>query len=171
MSCNSIKDNIPNLITLFRISGTVALLFTEPFSRSFFVIYILCGISDVLDGFFARLFNVMSDFGAKMDSFADIFFYVIMAIKIFPVMFDNLWKGIWILVILIVLVRIAAYVVAGIRYKNFVPLHTKMNKLTGFTIFLLPFVIRQSFATAYCLIVAFISGYASVEELIIHLKK
>ena len=45
---------LPNAITMIRIIGTFFLLFLEVFSEAFYVIYTICGISDVLDGFTAR---------------------------------------------------------------------------------------------------------------------
>ena len=51
--------NIPNWITLTRILGTVALLAIKPFSGQFLIIYVLCGIGDVLDGMIARKMNMV----------------------------------------------------------------------------------------------------------------
>ena len=51
---------IPNFITLIRIIGTSLLIFTEPFSNIFFILYFLCGVSDTLDGYIARKFKLCS---------------------------------------------------------------------------------------------------------------
>ena len=75
-----------NAITLLRISGTAVLLFLRPFSPAFFVVYTLTGVTDVLDGFVARKTGTASDFGAKLDSAADLLFYGVMLLKIFPVL-------------------------------------------------------------------------------------
>ena len=44
----------------------------EPLSVLFYAIYILCGISDVLDGYIARKSNSVSKSGAFIDSIASI---------------------------------------------------------------------------------------------------
>ena len=42
---------VPNIITAFRLIGSlVLLLFIPTYSTAFFIIYTLCGISDVVDG-------------------------------------------------------------------------------------------------------------------------
>ena len=58
--------NLPNSITVMRMVGTVFLLFTKPMSLCFYIVYSLTGLTDVLDGFFARKLKVSSDFGANL---------------------------------------------------------------------------------------------------------
>lgn len=50
----------------------------------FFVLYILCGISDVLDGLIARALHTESEIGATLDSVADLIFAIMYIIKILP---------------------------------------------------------------------------------------
>ena len=78
------KKNLANIITLTRLIGTIALFFTDVMSEEFFVIYIWCGISDILDGFVARKTNTISPLGSKLDSISDISFYTMMMYKILP---------------------------------------------------------------------------------------
>ena len=42
---------LPNALTLLRIVLCVPLLFMRPFSVWFFVLYTICGVSDMLDGY------------------------------------------------------------------------------------------------------------------------
>ena len=44
------KSIIPNMLSILRMLGTLALVFVQPVTLPFFVIYTLCGVSDVLDG-------------------------------------------------------------------------------------------------------------------------
>ena len=46
--------SLANAIAFARIIMAMALLFVEPLSKVFYGVYIACGISDVLDGYFAR---------------------------------------------------------------------------------------------------------------------
>ena len=65
---------LPNFVTGLRMVGTFLLLFTKAFSPAFYAIYSICGISDVLDGFLARRTGATSEFGARLDSVADLLF-------------------------------------------------------------------------------------------------
>lgn len=159
---------IPNIITSFRIIGTICLLFIQPFSVSFYIVYTLCGFSDVLDGLIARATKKTSEFGAKLDSIADILFYSVMLIKIFPVLWERLPETIWYIVACILAVRLLAYLVAAIKYHRFASQHTYMNKLTGAAIFTVPYFLTHAHDVIACYVVCLIAGLASLEELLIH---
>jgi len=162
--------NLPNCITSLRILGTASLLFVDPFTSAFFAIYTLSGLSDVFDGAIARLMKTTSRFGAKLDSVADMLFYAVMIFKIFPVLWSKLPKIFWIVLCCVVSVRIIAYTVAALKYHRFSSLHTHMNKLSGFAVFTVPYFIHLGCAVPLCWTVCVISGIASLEELIIHIR-
>lgn len=159
-----------NAVTCMRIVATTALIFTEPLSECFFCFYTFAGITDVLDGFIARRTNTESDKGARLDSIADLMFYTVMIIRLFPVLYKVLPKKVWLAAGGAVFVRICSYVTAAIKYKKFASLHTYMNKLTGAAVFLVPYFIPTSFYTVYCFSVCAIGVLASTEELIVHIK-
>ena len=164
------KNNpLPNIITSMRVIGTFCLFFVEPLSFVFFIIYTLCGLSDVLDGFVARITNSTSEIGAKLDSIADILFYAVMLVEILPQLSEILPTWVWGIVVTVVLVRISSYLLAAIKFRQFSALHTYMNKMTGVTVFLIPYLVRGSFGYVYCLIVCVVAAMASIEELLIHL--
>lgn len=165
------KATIPNYITVFRIIGTIILLFTVPFTKFFFIIYTLCGLSDILDGAIARLTKTSSEFGAKLDSIADMLFYATMLAKVFPVLWDILPRYIWYIVALVLALRLCSYLVAAIKYRKFASLHTYLNKLTGLMIFTVPYFLKHKFGITLCFAIAIISGLASLEELLIHIFK
>ncbi len=165
------KCNLPNLITILRILGTICLLFLEPFSVSFFVIYTFAGITDVLDGFVARKMNASSEFGAKLDSVSDLVFYGVMLIRIFPVLLKKVSLPIWIVVCVIIAIRLAAYITAVVRYGCFASLHTYSNKLTGFAVFLTPYAYITNYMTPFCIVLCVIAFVSSLEELLTHLKR
>jgi cardiolipin synthase len=67
---------LPNLITVFRIiliPVYLFLFFSDIEDKVFILgmIFMIAGVSDVLDGFIARRFNLMSKLGAALDPFAD----------------------------------------------------------------------------------------------------
>lgn len=163
--------HVPNCITLFRIAATVMLLFISPEVLMFYIIYTLAGISDVLDGTIARKYHLESDLGSKLDSVADISYYVVMVYKMFPKLSERLPKLYWYWIILILAVRCISYILS-FRYEHtFASLHTILNKLTAFSVFLVPFVMLTSFLGIYSIIVAVIASISAIYELGIHLRR
>lgn len=68
--------NLPNLITLFRIFliPIYLLVFFSSIENRFLIaglIFLLAGITDILDGYIARKYNLQTDLGAILDPFAD----------------------------------------------------------------------------------------------------
>lgn len=160
--------NLPNLITLSRIMLALALLPIYAFSQMFFVVYTYCGISDILDGALARTLHCNNESGARLDSIADIIFYSVTAFKIFPVLYSKLTPSIWSVIAVAALLRIISYSVAAIKYRRLASLHTYMNKLTGFLIFTVPYIIFLPIANAVCMIISIVAVIAAAEEVIIH---
>ena len=160
---------IPNFITCIRLIGTVAMPFTKLFSTEFYVVYSVCGISDVLDGWLARLFKQSSDFGSRLDSIADLLFYFIMLLMVFPVLWAELPWPIWIAVGAIILLRLFSYTTAAIKYRCFASIHTYGNKLTGFSMFCVPYFLPLPIMVGYCIAVCALTGLSTLEEFLIHL--
>ena len=151
---------IPNIISALRIVGAICLLFFYPAGVAFWVIYGLCGISDMLDGYLARKLHAESKTGAVLDSVADICFVACCAIRLFPVVQIPTWLWIWAGVI--VAIKIVNQVSALIICKRFCFPHTKANKLTGFLLFLtVPTVFWSIIPLA---IIAGVATFAAVQE-------
>lgn len=162
---------IPNLLTSLRIAGGLSLIFIKPLSMAFYIIYTISGLTDALDGFIARRFNASTELGKKLDSIADLLFYAVMLLKLFPTLYSLLPKSIWIAVGAVMLLRVISYTVAAVRHKQFASLHTYLNKLTGLVIFTVPYFIKTPAGSAVCVAVCAIAAIAAVEELIIHVTK
>lgn len=160
--------NIPNVITFLRILLSIILFILKPFSRLFLIIYLLCGLSDMIDGYIARKMDTASKSGAMLDSIADIVFMISAAITILPSISIPLSILIWILVIL--LVRIASLIFAYFKYHAFAMLHTYFNKVTGLLLFCLPFLYKfiDIYILEYAVCIA--ASTAAIEEFIIHIK-
>ncbi len=156
---------IPNIITSARIVGTVCMMFTEPFTRAFYIVYTLTGLSDVLDGTVARLTKTTSAFGAKLDSVADLLFYITMFFMILPRLFGMLPWILWVLFLLVVFLRITAYLTAAARFKKFASSHSILNKITGAAVFATPYVMATSFIVPFCAAMGGVSLVSALKEL------
>ena len=128
-----------NLITGIRVLASVGLLFCPALSPSFFALYLLAGLTDMIDGPVARKTHTATAFGAKLDTAADILFAAVCLVKLLPVLNIPLWMFIWIG--LIALIKIMNIVSGFVIRKRFVSVHTPMNKATGALLFLLPLTV------------------------------
>lgn len=162
---------VPNIITSLRIIGAISLAFMPKFTVWFYTVYLLCGFTDVIDGFIARRFKCESQLGAKLDSIADLLFYSITVVRFLPLMLEKLNSYVWIALLSVVGIRLISYAVAAVKYHRFAAIHTYLNKFTGFIVFLLPVLINQTFFSAYCIAGSIVGGIASAEELLIHITQ
>lgn len=141
---------------------SIILAITETFSITFYIIYIYCGISDMLDGFIARKSKNESRMGARLDSASDIIFVIVAIIKILPAL--NLSKGIIIWTVIIALIKVTNVICAYICYKKLVLPHTIANKITGFVLFIAPFIIVNTNSIFFEIIICSIATFAAVQE-------
>ena len=156
------KKHIANIITGCRVLCSVWLLMIPVFSVRFYVVYLICGLTDMADGIIARKTNSESGLGARLDSAADFVFAAAAFIKILTEMALPGWVWGWMIVILIIRAINAA---AGfIREKRLIFRHTVLNKMTGLLLFLLPltpaFIDLRYSAAAVCAM----ASAASVQE-------
>ncbi|MDO4185870.1 MAG: CDP-alcohol phosphatidyltransferase family protein [Bacteroidales bacterium] len=86
---------IPNIITLLRMAGSFGLLFYDVTGVVFWIIYGLCGISDIADGWLAQKLKYVSKKGALLDSLADICFVACCAWKLLPILELPQWLWLW----------------------------------------------------------------------------
>lgn len=68
--------SLPNILSYLRIILTITAYFLMFTSKNLFLIVLLItGLTDLLDGYFARFLKQETEWGAKLDSLADLFFY------------------------------------------------------------------------------------------------
>lgn len=125
-----------NIITGFRGLISIVLLFCPVFSPVFYMLYLIAGLSDMIDGTIARRTNTVSEFGARFDTAADFVFVVVCLIKLLPVMSMPLWLCVWIA--MIALIKIINIISGYIAQRKLVAVHSVMNKVTGVLLFILP---------------------------------
>ena len=154
--------HIANYISISRALMSIMLAITETFSIAFYIIYIYCGISDILDGFIARKSKNESKLGARLDSASDIIFVIVAIIKILPAL--NLSKGIIIWIVIIALIKIINVICSCIYHKKLLLLHTVANKITGCLLFVTPFIIVNTNSIIFEIIICSIATFAVVQE-------
>ena len=151
---------LPNIITLLRIAGSFGLLLCDVTGATFWIIYGLCGVSDIADGWLARRQKCVTWTGALLDSVADLCFIACCALKLLPVIELPQWLWWWAGVI--VVINIINQLSAIVMYGHFSFPHTLVNKATGFLLFIaVPMTI---YTVIPITIVAAIATFAAIQE-------
>ena len=130
------KKYIANIITSSRIIFSLPLVFIPLSSAWFYVFYLFCGFTDMIDGTIARKTGAVSKLGAKLDTIADFVFMLVCSLKILPLIRITLWLWVWI--IIIASIKIFNISLVFIRKKKLISIHSVLNKITGFALFFLP---------------------------------
>lgn len=154
--------NIANYISFSRMIMSIALILTNTFSIPFYILYMFCGISDMLDGFLARKYKITSEIGAKIDSIADFVFIVATLIKILPVL--NLSRTIYIWLIVIVIIKICNIICGYVYYKKLILPHTIANKITGFVLFVTPFIVGCINLVIVEIFICILATFSAIQE-------
>ena len=151
-----------NLITGIRVLASAGLLFCPALSPSFFALYLLAGLTDMIDGLVARKTHTATAFGAQLGTAADILFGAVCLVKHLPVLNIPLWMFIWLG--LIALIKIMNIVSGFVIRKRFVSVHTPMNKATGALLFLLPLTVSCIDLRYTAPIVCAVATFAALQE-------
>ena len=154
--------HIANIVTGCRIIGSVLLLFFPAFSVEFYIIYIICGFSDMIDGTIARKTNSTIEFGDKIDTVADLVFVTVSLIKMLPII--NIPQWLWIWTVIIAIIKIGNIIWGYVSKKQFISLHTIMNKVTGLSLFLLPLTLSFVEVKYSSIVVCSIATFAAIQE-------
>ena len=161
---------LPNIITLLRIAGSISLLLCDVTGVVFWIIYALCGVSDIADGWLARKLRCVTKTGALLDSLADICFVACLCSLLLPILDSALplcfskelpqWLWLWAGVIIVI--KVVNQLSALVMYGRCCFPHTAANKWAGFLLFI---AVPMTFASAIPLaIVAIIATFAAIRE-------
>ena len=153
---------IANILTSCRIFGSILLLFFPALSSGFYITYLLCGFSDIADGQIARKTNSTSKFGSQLDTIADLIFVVVSLFKLLPAIRIPRWLWIW--GGLIATIKISNIIWGYVSQKQFISLHTIMNKATGLLLFLLPLTISFVELKYTAIVVCSIATFSAIQE-------
>jgi len=153
---------LADALSALRIILSVALLAPPALSPTFLALYATAGLTDMLDGFVARQTKTESEFGAKLDSAADLTFTVVSLAKILPTVAAPAWLWVWVATIAVVKV---ANVVSGlVMRKRLIMPHTTANKAAGFVVFLVPFAIPTFGVVVPSIPACVVAAVAAIQE-------
>ena len=156
------KKHIANIITGSRIVFSLSLLFIPLSSAWFYALYLLCGLSDMIDGTVARRTNSATQFGARLDTLSDFVFMSVALIKFLPHLHIPVWLWIWIGII--AMIKLGNVVWGFVRTKKLISPHTILNKVAGLFLFLLPATISFIDLTYTLPIVCTVATAAAIHE-------
>jgi CDP-diacylglycerol--glycerol-3-phosphate 3-phosphatidyltransferase len=154
--------HIPNILSASRIALCLPLLMVDAMTLTFWGLYLIAGITDMLDGFLARRWGVKSKFGARLDNLADFVFVLAVGYKLFPWL--NLPATLWMIIGLIALVKMVNAICSYVVRHRIEYLHTKANKLTGLLLFIGVMAIGQSYFIPVAWVIACIALFAAIQE-------
>ena len=153
---------IPNLLSMSRIVLCLPLLLVDAMTLPFWTLYVIAGLTDMLDGFLARRWGVESKFGARLDSLADFMLVLAVGYKLFPYM--KLPTALWMMIGLIALVKMVNAICSYVVRHRIEYLHTKAIKLTGFLLFIGMMIVGQSYFIPVAWVIACIALFAAIQE-------
>ncbi len=125
--------NLPNLISLYRLAVFPLILwFAWSGNEKLFVVFICISlVSDILDGFIARTYNLVTKFGAQLDNLADLGTYILAIYGIYRFRLEAILPHIWLLYIFLAIFAIT-YIVGWARFRKVPGLHLYGAVITGY---------------------------------------
>jgi phosphatidylglycerophosphate synthase len=138
---------IPNLLSFYRILSFPVIFYFAWTNREsiYFILLIISLITDMLDGYIARRFNMQTEFGARLDSFADIGMYVVAIVGVICFKSTDI-APYAVSLTLFVSLLILPEMISFIKFRTFSSLHLYSAKMAGcfmgaffFTLFIFGF--------------------------------
>ena len=174
---------IPNALSIARffiiIAFIIVAVLDSPIAPAAMILFLVAGLTDMLDGPIARRTNNTSELGAELDSIADHFMIIVAVFVLIPAL--GLWS--WLLPTIWVALasKLISLVPAFVKYRKIYFIHTTLSKITAVLLFLgaIIYFFLYSFISpqaaiyvlnVYLLAVIIIVFVNSIEEILIILK-
>lgn len=158
--------NIPNALSAYRLLALPFIIYSiVAANKHLFIILISINlITDILDGLIARLFHLKTEFGARLDSIADMGTFI-MALAGFIFLEKDFVKEHSTAFIFLMICYFAPYIISIIKFKRLQSLHLYSYKITGYVqgIFIFTFF-NFGFASWYFYLMIVVSFIAYLEE-------
>lgn len=163
------KSRVVNILTIYRIAITpVLLILVWDHSPAFKWILLSAFVTDILDGFLARYWKVTSKLGAKLDSLADDFLFVVSLIAVIYLHTDIIVDNI-LIISAIIFIFLIKMILLWFRHDKIISgMHTYLTKTAAFlqAIFFIHSIFFQPSNTLFYITVI-TTIIAIVEEIII----
>jgi CDP-diacylglycerol--glycerol-3-phosphate 3-phosphatidyltransferase len=125
---------LPNALSLLRIPFSLLFLAFMREGRLAFLFFLLAGLTDLLDGFFARRLGCASEAGARLDWLGDLVFFGLAAIWL--VVARGSLLAAWLpALVAVAAIRVASPLLCWARNGRPYSIHTLANKAAGAAIF------------------------------------
>lgn len=151
-----------NYITGGRIILSLAMLLCPVFSKAFYILYLLAGLSDMIDGSIARRCGTQSACGARFDTAADIVFAAVCAVRMLPVL--KLPVSVLLAAALVLLLKVSNIFIGLLKQKTFTAKHTVMNKISGALLFVFPFTLGHIKVQYSAAVLCAVTLFSAVQE-------
>lgn len=127
------KLTVPNILSAYRILvfPLIFLLAMNKQENLFVVFLIISLVTDILDGWIARMFKMETEFGARLDSIADVGTYLLAIMGVF-VFKANEFKPHLISFYVFIALFVLANLLSIIKFKRFPSLHLYSWKIGGY---------------------------------------
>lgn len=125
--------NLPNLISLYRLAVFPLILwFAWSGHEQLFVVFICVSlVSDILDGYIARTFKLVTRFGAQLDNLADLGTYILAIYGIYRFRWEAIQPHIWLLYVFLAIFTLT-YIVGWARFRKVPGLHLYGAVIAGY---------------------------------------
>lgn len=159
---------IPNVICMVRAVGSVALLALAfcGYRNWFVALFVVLTISDWIDGRLARMMHQRSDFGARLDSFADFLLYAALLLGSIVLCYETL-MGEW---IWLAIAAGSYFLTSGaglLKYGRIPSYHTLAAKRTQFLVLVAGIVLVLGYSVWPMRIAALAALYTNVEATVL----
>lgn len=161
-----IMSKVPNFLSLLRIALSFVIFFIADKPMLLFWMILVIGLTDALDGFFARRLQCESDLGARLDSLGDLIFFcalVIYVLRFQLPLIQRYMLGIY----AIFVIKTTSLVVCTLKNHITYSLHTYGNKLTGILVVVSILYILLTGSGVFTLVLVIIGVLSAIEELLI----
>lgn len=162
------KKHAANMITSVRVLLAPSLFFHRDLTGSFFVIYLICAVSDLLDGPVARMTKSTGIAGSILDTIGDALMYTGMMKVVLSTYGIPVWSIFWFAVALVL--QIISALIAVRRFGRFYFVHTISSKIMGGMLFLTPFMFSHGLKRLHMLMMSLGVTYSAVEAIIVQCR-
>lgn len=125
--------NVPNCLSAYRIIALPALVWAivQENNQLFIMLLSVNLITDILDGLIARTFKLETEFGAKLDSIADIGTYI-MAFSGMIALHGKFVSDHTLSFSIILTLYVIPQLISLVKFRRMPSLHLYSNKITGY---------------------------------------